>query len=200
MTDETARRPNLWARYVCSVLAVLVVAAPAWGAAKPKPWMWDTKTAAREIVRANLSPLGRETPSRLTVRCVGKGKQVARRYTSFQCAGTLKLFVKVRRAGRGQACASLTSFAAVPRACLNPSGTRVLGDRDDARNILRAELKELYQTSVPYQGPTDCAGFGAGFFTCWFGADPSDPAAGTANVVLVVGAPVVTVTRMPPAG
>lgn len=176
---------------------VLVVVASSSAAVKPKPWMWDTQTAAQQVARAGLTPLGRETPSRLTVKCVGKGKQIQRHYTSFACTGTLKLFVKVRPVGKGQPCVSLTSLATVPAACM-AKGTRTPGTRDDARNALRTKLQAVYQTTFPYQGPTECAGFGAGFFQCWFGInDTTDPNVGTATVVLAP-TPVVNVTRMPP--
>jgi hypothetical protein len=193
-------------RLLLTALCALFLAAASAGAAtKPKPWQWTTATATKQVAKADPGIFGRGT---LTVsRCVGKGKVVAKRYTSFQCAAVFKprsfsdptqrpvMFVKVRPVGKGQACISLTSLASVPAACLNPKGARS-GNSDDATTKLREHLQIVYGTTYLYQGPTDCAAYGPGYFECFYGSnDREDPENGLATVLITTTTVRVTVTR-----
>lgn len=177
-------------RIVLTVIVGLVLAGAASGAARPQPWAWDTKTAARQL--GTLELFGRESGT-LTARCSGRGKAVSKRWVAFRCSivwtprsgdvSRSTAFVKVRPVGKGGACVSFVSLAAVPAACL-AKGVRV-GDRDAARGALRAELGRQAGSTIPYQGPTECLQRGPGYFECFFGTDLiDDPAGGLATVVL----------------
>lgn len=176
-------------------------------AAKPKPWSWTTTSAITQLEGTNPALWADEGTIDVT-KCAGKGKAVLKRYVSFACAATFKpkslsgtpakatLFVRVRPTGKGQACVGLKSLAAIPKACLNPKGARTTNDRDDARVALAKSLGVQLQQNFPYQGPTGCLGYGAGYFECWFGSnDPADPSNGNAIVVMSTQ-PVVTITKM----
>ena len=192
---------------VVGVVALVLVFVTSANAAKPKPWSWTTSSAVIALEGTNPS-LWVDQGTIDVTKCAGKGKAVLKRYVSFACAGTFKpkslsgtpakatLYVRVRPVGKGQVCASLKSLAAVPKACLNPSGVRTSNSINDARVALGKYVGEQLQQDFPYQGPTGCFGYGAGYFECWFGAsDPTDPNNGQA-VVIMSTKPVVTITKM----
>ena len=189
------------------VVALALVFATSAQAAKPKPWSWTTSSAVTVLERTNPA-LWQDNGTIDVTKCAGRGKAVLKRYVSFACTGTFKpsslsqpsvkatLFVRVRPTGKGQPCVSLKSLGSIPKACLAPSGGRTTNDRDLARRALVADLTKELGLSIPYQGPTGCLGYGAGYFECWFGAnDPGDPNNGRATILMSV-TPVVTVTKM----
>ena len=189
-------------------LVSLIAATAATSAVKPKPYAWTPAQAVVQITSAKLEPFGSAHFGNLTVSyCAGKGKAVAKRFVSFACSATwtprgisdtpkkFTLFTKVRPVGKGQPCVSLTPT--VPAACL-AKGVRVFGDTSAARVALAKQLGANLGTSFPYQGPSECASLGAGYFSCWFGAngEPTDPGMGHATVILGTQ-PIVTISAMP---
>lgn len=192
-------------------LVSLVVASAAPSASKPKPYAWTTTQAVTQINGAGIEPFGNAHDGALSVsKCAGRGKSVAKRFLSFACAATwtvraptqtvqkITLFAKVRPVGKGQPCVSLTP--SVPAACL-AKGVRILGSVSDARVALAKQLGMNLGTSFPYQGPSECASFGASYFNCWFGlnGEPTTPGMGHATVILAPK-PIINVTAMPSSG
>lgn len=188
---------------VASVVLLAAGSAQAAKPAKPKPWMWTTAVAARQISSLDLSPLNDVLGTTTIKRCAGKGKRVGKSYAAFACSAsfaargpsatpqTLTLWVKVRRVGKGEPC--VWTSPAVPAACTNPRGARLRGDDSDATAAL---VKKISTGSIPFQGPTGCSAWGVGYFRCWFGANAAnDPSNGWATVVLLRAGAVVTVTK-----
>lgn len=189
-------------------LVSLVAASAAPSAVKPKPYAWTPAQAVVRIAGAGLQPFGDHHSGNLTVSyCAGRGKSVAKRFVSFACAATwtprgiaetpkkLTLFAKVRPVGKGQPCVSLTP--SVPAGCL-AKGARIPGTTSDARVALAKQLGVNLGTSFPYQGPSECASFGASYFDCWFGlnGESTTPGMGHASVILAPK-PIVTISSMP---
>ena len=207
-------------KLILAALAVAALAIPALASAapagnvavpKPKPWHWTTAQAAAslkafgEIYEHTSTGSVLDQPV-LSAKCTGKGKAVAKRYLSFQCAVTLgrdvkTFFVRVRPTGKGEPCWSLTSLAAVPAACLNPKGVRIRGedasDGDAALHVWLGSSDGPFPGTPgrAYQGPSECVTAGLGFFLCAFGSDYDDPLAGRATVILLKSGPRITLTR-----
>ena len=196
---------------VVAVLFSLVASSAALSATKPQPYAWTPAQAVIQITSAKLEPFGNAHFGNLAVSyCAGRGKNVAKRYLSFACSATwspkgigetpkkLTLFAKVRPVGKGQPCVSLTP--AVPAACL-AKGIRLTGDTGAARVALAKQLGVNMGTSFPYQGPMECASFGASYFSCWFGAngEPTTPGMGHATVILAPK-PIIAISAMPTSG
>lgn len=191
------------------VVLVLVLAGTAQAAAKPKPYAWTPTQALAQIRGSGIQPFGDAHFGNLVIsKCAGKGKQVAKHYLSFACtavwaeknqpAKKITLFAKVRPVGKGTPCVSLT--ATVPAGCL-AKGARSSGDSGDASVALAKKLGADLGTSFPYQGPMECASYGASYFSCWFGAngEPTDPGMGRATVILAAK-PIINVIAMPNSG
>lgn len=195
---------------VVAVLAALTFAAAGMAASTPKPWAWTPKQAAAQVTAWNPAVFGGIDIGTLTAtRCVGITKAGKGVFTGFRCAtrftpGHLSydgptaptVFVKVRRQGKGQPCVSLTSLAAIPAACTNPAGTRSNPDPDKVDVALGLGLQKQLGLKYPYQGPASCAGFGAGFFVCFFGTNVDDETAGHATVIFSP-TPTVSILNMP---
>lgn len=191
---------------------VLLAARNADAAVKPRPWQWTPAQASGQILSwqpAAFPDTYGLTDGKITMaRCAGRGVEVRGRYTSFRCAVVYTsrrgigqnelLWVKVRRQGAGQPCVSREGLAAVAAPCLNPIGIRTKGSVNDATTAMRLEIARRQGTSFPYQGPSGCAGWGAGFYTCWFGSDdPTAPTNGRATVTMLASGSRVSVLSMP---
>jgi hypothetical protein len=194
-------------RAVVVLSLISLLAASTATAAKPKPYAWTTTQATTQIRGANLDVFGSAHLGTLVIsKCAGKGPAVAKRYLSFSCAATwtprgiaqtpkkLTLFAKVRPVGKGQPCVALGT---IPAACL-ARGARLTGTTGEARVALAKKLGADAGATIPYQGPMECASYGAGYFNCWFGAngEPTDPGMGHATVILAA-TPIINVTAMP---
>jgi len=168
-------------------------------AGPPQTWQWKPSQAA-----AAVKQLGRFQPREQggmigNVTCQGRGKPNQGRWAAFKCSAQVKatlraeyqtvpVWAKVRRATPPTVCVSTVSLAAVPADCLNPKGKRVSGDPYEP---LRWTLTKRFMedTSIPYQGPTDCWAHGSGFYSCSFGV-------GTATVLLRPTGAVVKITSL----
>lgn len=192
-------------RLLVVVFVALLAVGSAQAAAKPKPWMWTTAVAARQVSSLDL---WRSEGTLSGVRCQGKGKAVAKRYGAFHCSATFKpqriadptetvgFWVKVRKQGTGQPCASPTGLGAIPSGCLNPNGARAAGTGDDAAAQTQAKIGG---PGGLYQGPVGCLGYGAGFWRCWFGTSDDTATSGHAVVVFLTSGPKVTIINQPEA-
>ena len=161
------------------VAAALVAATSAYAAVKPKPWQWTTAQAASALILWDPSvfPSRERMEAVNKARCTGRGKAVQGRFVAFRCvtgfgqrtgnvAKTAVLWVRVRKVGRGQPCVSLTSLAAIPAECLDPTGApRVAGDPYLG---LRKAMTIRMGTGGLWSSAIECIGYGAGFYTCTF--------------------------------
>src|SRR5262249_12102393 len=99
------------------VIASLFTATSAHAVVKPKPWQWTTAQAGTAVVTWNpaVFPYTEGLPKVYDARCTGQGKAVQKRFTAFRCdtgfgqvvGGVQRravLWVKVRKAGKGQPC------------------------------------------------------------------------------------------------
>lgn len=195
-------------RLAVAVLVTLVFATSGFSATnakKPPAWLWTSAVAARQVSTLDIWP----TEGTLSgVRCQGKGKAVAKRYGAFRCTATLtpkrladpkqpvSFWVKVRRQGTGQPCASPSGLGVIPSGCLNPSGARAAGSGSEAAAATQGKIGG---PGGAYQGPVGCLGYGAGFWRCWIGTGEDTASSGHSVVVFLASGPSVTIVNMPAA-
>lgn len=174
----------MFGRLTVLLAVVLVVCAPAGAATKPKPYMWTPAQAADRLDSAlshDREAFG-ERASFTGIACRGTGKQVAKRWVAFACTVTVRTsgfdattkkrpaWLRVRPFGKGGACVSVKSAAAISRACLTAKGLVEPSSASPEGEIQKATTARFNPgSSIPWQGFTalNCLGVD-GFYECSF--------------------------------
>lgn len=142
------------------------------------PWYWTPAQAARNLSASKPAAMPGDY-AMTTATCMGSGKPLAGRFTSFKCQATFKptklqtrprtvtLWMRVRPYSSGQGCVSFVSLAAIPAACLAKDGPRTLGTKPAAEIALKTAIQQ--RDGSPYDGELSCTGIGAGYYPCSFG-------------------------------
>jgi hypothetical protein len=194
------------AALIAAVLVAALLVADA-HAASPKPWQWTTGHASRAVVSAHLAVFPSSTGDNgeiTSATCVGQGPATSSRFAAFRCSISVFfngkpvreaiVWVKVRKVGKGQVCANLKSFAAIPASCLSRRGApRTEGSTLHAWYALREAMTVRMGTSTRWVAAIGCLSFGAGFYTCAF---ENATESGSASVTLTTDGPVVHVTAI----
>lgn len=210
MIATTKIREDEAMKFLAGSLIAAALALPTLASgASPKPWMWTPAQAGAAVVTWNPSVF--PSYSKLNVkeaRCRGLGKAQKGRYSTFRCLGgygtkysgviqRATLWTRIRRVGKGQPCVSTKSLAAIPKPCLETSGRpRVVGSVDDAHDAHALALQAKYQLKYPWQGPTTCLGYGAGYYECAYGIDGVGML--VSQVFFTTAGPVVRLPGAPP--
>lgn len=192
---ETIRgvRRSWVAVVVLSALGAVVVGV---AGAAVKPYYW---TPAQADAALKQTAPGLQLPSGDSQAwvdsisaCRGVSRAVEHRYISFRCVANIEtsrqtatgslpplksrkpLWVKVRRQGNGQPCASLAGLGSIPSGCLSASGTRSSSvARFDAWEAA-SQFVSVWRESHPVdgghgqqlqEGQGGLRGYGAGYFT-----------------------------------
>ena len=147
-------------RTLVVAVVALVLVGGATAAVKPKPWAWTTTQAGQHV----------------DGKCRGVGKAVAKRWVAFSCTTDgQRAWVKVRPRGKGGACVSGKSLAAVNPLCLSARGLVPLGEPTHDRQTPEGEIQNAMtarfnpESTIPWQGFSNLDCLGAdGFYECSF--------------------------------
>lgn len=154
-----------------ALLALVIVPVAVAKPAKPKPWAWTTAQAGQHV----------------DGKCRGVGKPVAKHWVAFSCTvDGSRAWVKVRPRGKGGACLSAKSLAAVSATCLKARGLVPLGEPTHDRQTPEGEIQKAMtarfvpESTIPWQtfSRLDCLG-ADGFYECSF----TSAVSGTAYVL-----------------
>jgi hypothetical protein len=176
-------------------------------AAPAKPWQWTTGHVSRAVVSAHLAVFPSRTGDNgeiTAATCVGYGPAASGRFAAFRCSVSVffnsrpirraVVWVKVRKVGKGQVCANLRSFSAIPAGCLSATGRpRTDGSTVHAWYALRDAMTARMGTPTRWVASIACLGYGAGFYTCAF---ENATETGEASVTLTTEGPIVRLTAL----